>query len=259
MGEFAAGLRHLKQARTLYNEEHHAGYRHQWGQDIGAAALCYLSLVLWHLGYVDQAAEAATEAMKFAEKLPHPHTLIYTICHVRGLTDLFQRRNEDTKSNAGLVVSICNENGFSHWANCGRILDGWAAIRAGQVDRGIEVLQEGIGGWQKAGAPAVAADVPGTGGRHLRQIGPPWRQRCRQSSGPSTFVRKQVSAGLWPKCCAPRLPYCNRGRATDQEIEAVLLKSLGDCASSTGAFLATAQYHVILHVFGTAKVETRKL
>ena len=92
MGEFAAGLDHLKQARVLYNAEHHAGYRHQWGQDIGAAALCYLSWALWHLGYVDQAAEAATEAMKLAEKLSHPHTLVYTICHARGFMDLFRRR-----------------------------------------------------------------------------------------------------------------------------------------------------------------------
>jgi len=152
MGEFAAGLGHLKLARALYNAEHHAGYRHQYGQDIGASALCYLSWALWHLGHIDQASEAATEAMELAEKLSHPHTLVYTICHARGFMDLFRRRCEDTKSYAGLVVSICNENGFSHWANCGMILDGWAAICAGQVDRGLEVLREGVVGWQKGGA-----------------------------------------------------------------------------------------------------------
>ena len=152
MGEFAAGLGHLKLARALYNAEHHAGYRHQYGQDIGASALCYLSWALWHLGHIDQASEAATEAMELAEKLSHPHTLVYTICHARGFMDLFRRRCEDTKSYAGLVVSICNENGFSHWVNCGMILDGWAAICAGQVDRGLEVLREGVVGWQKGGA-----------------------------------------------------------------------------------------------------------
>src|SRR5262245_18575434 len=55
-GEFAEGLHHLKRARTLYDSKHHACYRYQYGQDIGAAALCYLSWTLWHLGYVDQAA-----------------------------------------------------------------------------------------------------------------------------------------------------------------------------------------------------------
>ena len=83
LGEFAAALDHLKLARMLYDSKRHAGY-HQFGPDIGASALCYLSWALWHLGYVDQASEAATEAMKLAEKLSHPYTLVYTICHARG-------------------------------------------------------------------------------------------------------------------------------------------------------------------------------
>jgi predicted ATPase len=167
LGEFAAALRHLKLARMLYDSkraagnhqldqdsevsERHAGY-YQFGQDIGVSILCYLSWALWHLGYVDQATEAATEAMKLAEKLSHPHTLVYTICHARGFMDLFRRRCEDTSSYAGLVISTCNENGFSHWLNCGVILDGWAVVCPGHLDRGMAVLQEGIVRWQKEGA-----------------------------------------------------------------------------------------------------------
>jgi len=152
MGEFASGLHHLKQARALYDPEHHADHRHQYGQDIGAAALCYLSWALWHLGHFDQASKAATEAMKLAEKLSHPHTLVYTICHARGFMDLFRGRCEDIQSHANLVVSICDESGFSHWRNYGRILDGWAAICGGDVDRGTAVLQKAVAGWQKGGA-----------------------------------------------------------------------------------------------------------
>jgi predicted ATPase len=66
--------------------------------------------------------------------------------------DLFRRRCEDTSSYAGLVISTCNENGFSHWLNCGVILDGWAAVCAGHLDRGMAVFQEGIDRWLKEGA-----------------------------------------------------------------------------------------------------------
>jgi class 3 adenylate cyclase/DNA-binding response OmpR family regulator/predicted ATPase len=151
-GEFAAGRHHLERARALYNPEHHLRYRHQYGQDIGAAALCYLSWALWHLGYVDQASAVAAEAMKHAEELCHPHTLVYTICHARGFMDLFSRRCDDTQSHAGLVVSLCTDNRFSHWINCGRILEGWAEIRRGEVHQGIELLRVGMASWQKAGA-----------------------------------------------------------------------------------------------------------
>src|SRR5262249_7894715 len=151
-GEFATAQHHLEHARALYDSAHHSRYRYQYGQDIGAAALCYLSWALWHLGYVDRASEVAAEAMKHAEELSHPHTLVYTICHARAFIDLFRRRREDTRSYAAMVVSLSSENGFSHWVNCGRIFEGWAEICRGEVDRGIELLRAGVTAWQKRGA-----------------------------------------------------------------------------------------------------------
>src|SRR5215471_2099992 len=151
-GEFATGLHHLEQARALYDSAQHSRYRYQYGQDIGVAALCYLSWALWHLGYIDRASEVATEAMKLAEQLSHPHTLVYTICHARAFIDLFSRRHEDARSHAAMVVSLSAENGFSHWLNCGRILEGWAEICLGEADRGIELLRAGIAAWHKRGA-----------------------------------------------------------------------------------------------------------
>jgi predicted ATPase len=151
-GEFADGLHHLERARALYDSGQHPPYRFQYGQDIGVTALCYLSWALWHLGYVDQASEIADEAMKRAEELSHPHTLVYAICHARGFLDLFRRRCEDTQLYASLVVSLCTENGFAHWINCGRIFEGWAELRRGKMDQGIEVIRAGVLGWQKAGA-----------------------------------------------------------------------------------------------------------
>jgi predicted ATPase len=164
--------------------------------------------------------------MKFAEKLSHPHTLIYTICHVRGLMDLFRRHDEGRQLYAGLVVSICNESGFSHWANFGRILDGWAAIRAGEVDRGIEVLREGIGGWQKAGARlwlpmflVLEADTYAKSGRDEAALQTIERalDLCEE-----TGERWAVAEVLRTKAAILQ----STGRATDQEIEAILLKSL---------------------------------
>jgi predicted ATPase/DNA-binding response OmpR family regulator/class 3 adenylate cyclase len=152
MGDFATGLHHLERARALYDSEHHADHRHQYGQDIGASTLCYMSWALWHLGHIEQAAEVATEAVRLAEKRSHPHTLVYTICHARGFIDLFGRRYEDMPKYAGLVVSICDDNGFSHWANCGTILNGWAAVCLGQLERGIDMLRKGVVEWQEGGA-----------------------------------------------------------------------------------------------------------
>ena len=152
MGEFVAGRQHLERARALYNPEEHAQFRYQYGQDIGATALCYLCWALWHLGYFDQASEVAAEAVRHADEVSHPHTQVYTICHARGMLDIFRRRPEETPSYAGLVVSLCDEHGFPFWAAGGRILNGWAATCQGEAELGIELLRDGLAAWRKTGA-----------------------------------------------------------------------------------------------------------
>jgi predicted ATPase len=240
LGEFATALRHLKLALTLYESERdvgyhqfeggraserHAGYHH-FGQDIGVSALCYLSWALWHLGYVDQASKAATEAMKLAEKVSHPHTLVYTMCHARGFLDLFQRRGEDTSSYAGLIISICKEHGFSHWINFGVILDGWAAVCAGHLDRGMAVLQQGIDRYQKAGARLwlpmfliLEADTYAKSGRDEAALRTIERalDLCEE-----TGECWAVAEVLRTKAAILQ----STGRATYEEVEAILLRSL---------------------------------
>jgi len=151
-GEFEAGLRHLKQARALFDREHYSHFRFQYGQDIGAATSCYLSWALWHLGNVGQATKVADEAIRRAEALSHPHTLVYTLCHARAFIDIFNRQWEEMQSYAHVIVSLCAEHGLSHWMNCGRVFEGWAAVCGGDVVSGLETLREGLAGWRKAGA-----------------------------------------------------------------------------------------------------------
>jgi DNA-binding winged helix-turn-helix (wHTH) protein/class 3 adenylate cyclase/predicted ATPase len=151
-GELTAGLRHLEQACALYDAERHARFRYRYGQDIGVAALCYLSWALWHLGYVNRASQIANEAVRRAEQILHPHTLVYAICHARIFMSLFHRQVDNIQSCADLVVSLSTENGFSHWMNCGRIFQGWAAVCRGEIDRGIEVLRAGVAAWRGTGA-----------------------------------------------------------------------------------------------------------
>jgi DNA-binding response OmpR family regulator/class 3 adenylate cyclase/predicted ATPase len=151
-GEFAAALPHLEQARALYDPRHHAPLQYRYGQDVGAAASCYLSWTMWHLGYVNQGLQIAADAVERAEELSHPHTQAFTICHARGMIDIFRRSSEDMRSYAGSVVSLCREHGLSHWMACGRIIEGWAAVNDGEVDRGIGLVRAGVAAWRKAGA-----------------------------------------------------------------------------------------------------------
>jgi predicted ATPase len=225
-GEFAAGLHHLERARALYDEERHSCYRFHYGQDIGAAALCYLSWALWHLGKVDQASEIAAEAMKHAEELSHPHTLVYTICHVRAFMALFSRRYEDIQLDASRVVSLCTENGLSHWLNCGRVFEGIAEIGRGDVDHGRELLRAGLVEWQKRGARlwlpiflTLEAEACAKAGCHDEAL---------QAIEEALAISKDTGE-RWAMAEVLRIKarlLLATGRAKAEEIEAILVSSL---------------------------------
>jgi len=152
MGEFFAARKHLEQAQGLYDPDHHLRFRFQYGQDIGTTVTCYLSWALWHLGYIDQASQLASKAVNRAEGISHPHTLVYTLCHARGMMDVFRRQADDTISYAGVVTSLCAEHAFPFWAAGGQIFGGWAAINQGEVDAGVDELTCGLAAWRKTGA-----------------------------------------------------------------------------------------------------------
>jgi class 3 adenylate cyclase/predicted ATPase len=151
MGEFESGRRHLEQARAIYEQGFESDHIYQYGQEIGATALCYLSWALWLLGYVDQAADVADRAVKHAEALSHPHTLAYVICHARGMIDIMRRSPEGADAYAQKVVSLCAEHGYPFWAAGGQILHGWAAAHD-DPEKGVEGIRAGLAAWRKTGS-----------------------------------------------------------------------------------------------------------
>jgi DNA-binding response OmpR family regulator/class 3 adenylate cyclase/predicted ATPase len=225
-GDFGTALRHLERALGLYDPKLHADLRHRYGQDIGAAALCYLSWTLWHLGSIGQARKAADAAVRRAEEVAHPHTLVYTICHARGVMSTFQRRADDLQSSADRVVALCAEHGLSHWMNCGRIFQGWAAVCGGELERGIDVLVAGIAAWRGTGARlwlptflTLEAEAHAKAGRSDAAL-----QAVEQA-----LAASKETGETWANAEILRIKarlLLDAGKAAADEIEALLLTSL---------------------------------
>jgi predicted ATPase len=152
MGEFTTGRWHLEQARSLYDPDKHLRFRYQYGQDIGATALCYLCWALWHLGHVREAVKVSREAVAYAEKLNHPHTTAYTVCHARGMMDIFRRDASETVDYTAAIITLCNEHGFPFWAAGAQIMNGWAQYMQGRTEEAITTLEAGLGKWRRTGA-----------------------------------------------------------------------------------------------------------
>jgi predicted ATPase/class 3 adenylate cyclase len=226
IAQFDAARQHLERARALYDPQHHPPFRHQYGQDIGATVLCYLSWALWHLGYVEQASKFAAEAVNHAEELAHPFTLAYTLSHARGMLDVFRRRPDNTCSYATLIVSICSEHGYPFWAASGQVLEGWAATCQGDTDKGIELLRAGVAAWRNTGArlwlpiylalEAEGHSKRGDSGAALRAI--------EQAIATSKETGEQLAIAEVLRMKARLL--AETRRASDDEIEALLMESI---------------------------------
>jgi predicted ATPase len=140
--------------------------------------------------------------------------------------DLFRRRCEDMQSYADLLVSICNENGFSHWRNYGRILNGWAAICRGHADSGTEVLRDAVAGWQIGGARLW---VP-----MFRILEAEGHVKAGRDEAALQAIEQALAicedTGLcWTMAEVLRTKACillSAGRAQSGEVEAILLDSL---------------------------------
>jgi predicted ATPase len=134
-----------------YRPEEHREFAFRYGQDIGVAALVYLSLALWHRGYPDRSAKAADRALEHSRQFGHAHTLAYALWHI-GAKAIFVRRLSEAGACANEYVALADEHGFPHWAAYGRIVQGWVAAHNGDTTAGIALIREGLARTEATGS-----------------------------------------------------------------------------------------------------------
>jgi adenylate cyclase len=169
MGGLDAAHRHLTQGSALYNLQQHRSSVFRHGEDAGVVCLSRGAWVLWLLGYPDQAFARSHEARILAQQLAHPFSLGYALSAAAKFHQL-RREAHYTQECAAAVLSLAQEQGFSHWLAYGACYRGWAlAQQAGQTKEGIEQIPQGLGAYRATGAEvarssflALLAEAHGT-------------------------------------------------------------------------------------------------
>ena len=107
--------------------------------------------VLWLLGYPDQALARSQEARTLAQQLAHPFSLGYALSAAAKFHQL-RREAHCTQACAETVLSLAQEQGFSHWLAYGACYRGWALAQQGQAKEGIEQITQGSLAYRATGA-----------------------------------------------------------------------------------------------------------
>jgi class 3 adenylate cyclase/predicted ATPase len=108
-------------------------------------------LALTCLGYICQGHAEAKLATQRALELAHLPTRAIVIA-ARCRRDYFVRDDESLREMAVALVALAEEQGFPFYLALGRIHLGWLAIKDGNIDHGLKLLQDGLEGIQATDA-----------------------------------------------------------------------------------------------------------
>ena len=141
-GGFTASRSHLEAGIALYDPISHRSLVQQATIHPQVVAQAYLGVVLFCLGFPNQALAQRSAAMTEGRRLAHPPSLAVAWHSSAVLVSLVG--DDDVPGEwADRVIAITTEQGFPRWNAVGTIFRGWAKIRNGDVVDGISLLRSG--------------------------------------------------------------------------------------------------------------------
>ena len=106
-GRYPPSLELVEHALSIYDPAVHRDLALRYGHDPRTAATNYKAWNLWHLGFPDQARNAAEQALAWAREIDHPNTISYTLCYGAALTNIWLRDVDRVETVARRVASVC--------------------------------------------------------------------------------------------------------------------------------------------------------
>src|SRR5262249_30175964 len=147
LGEFGAAQAHLAQGMTFYDAQRHRAHEFLYGIEPGVFGLIYASVVLWHLGYPDQALQKGAAACTLAQELSYPYSLGAARSYA-AMSHQLRRERALTQEWAEAGITLAREHGFPLVLGQGTILQGWALAEQGQRAEGISQIRQGLATYQ---------------------------------------------------------------------------------------------------------------
>ncbi len=142
-GKFAAAHAALQRSISMCEDSKAAAYLDLSAQDPRVHVRLYDGMVLWLLGYPDQALRICAEARRYADTSQHPfseamaRTISLRVHQFRGEAAIIAGQ-------ANAAIALCEEHEFVHYLAMCLVLRGWASVQQGEFEKGIAEIQEGL-------------------------------------------------------------------------------------------------------------------
>jgi class 3 adenylate cyclase/tetratricopeptide (TPR) repeat protein len=154
--QFAEARACYEEALTAYDDR---GRTRFWathtGHNAGVTHRCYLALVLWHLGYPDQALRLDRETRELARTIGHAfttgHAMDFTafLCH-------YCRLGAEVQAAADEEIALATDQGFQLWHACGTLHKGTGMLLQGRREEALTLLLKGLSAFRATGTEVRA-------------------------------------------------------------------------------------------------------
>jgi DNA-binding winged helix-turn-helix (wHTH) protein/predicted ATPase len=150
-GDFAAAWAHLEQAIALSALPRPHAMPRVSPYDPGVGGHSYAALVLWALGYPEQALHQGRAGLTLAQELSHPFSLAWAL-HFTALLHCHRRDIQEAGDWSVQVLTLAHEQGFAQRVATGTTLQGWVLAVQGQHAEGMARLRQGLAAYRATGA-----------------------------------------------------------------------------------------------------------
>ena len=142
-GKFAEARTHLDRAIAPYSRAEHGALARQFGQDVHVAALAYLSLSSWFLGYPDAALAMINQALRDAREVGDATTLMYALGHA-ALIHTHAQKYEAAEAESAEDIALANEKGSPFWVAFGTTTRGAVSALTGRAPEAVQIMTSGL-------------------------------------------------------------------------------------------------------------------
>ena len=151
-GDFVGALTQYEKALSHYDDrERTALWASHVGQDAGITHRCYLALVLWQLGYPEQAQRVSQETLKLARAIKHPFSLAYAQHHTSWLYHQLGLPAE-TKAASEEGIQTATKQGFAMFNATGTLYKAAGVLLEGRPKEALPLLTQGLEAYRATGA-----------------------------------------------------------------------------------------------------------
>jgi predicted ATPase/class 3 adenylate cyclase len=154
MGNFVRSRSHLEEVLALYDPTSHASLIQKVGTHPQAGSLGFLAIVMFSLGYPDQAVALSASAIAEERRSAYLPSLANGLA-IHNIFLSLVGDDSTLNERADELVAVATEQGFPHLRAVGAIFRGWVNVKRHDVAEGILLLRSGLSSHRATGAETL--------------------------------------------------------------------------------------------------------